>query len=302
MTQKGYDGGSHDYRPVPEGPIGVFDSGLGGISVLREMVKKMPGEDFLYLGDSLHAPYGTKTLDEVRHLTYQSFYYMLDHGAKAVAIACNTATSAAVRLLREDYPEVPLIGIEPALKPAALENRNRRIVVLATPMTLSQEKFHNLLEPYRSMAEILPVPCPGLMEFVEGGVLSGPELESYLNEKFQSLPPGPPVDAVVLGCTHYPFVKEAIQKAAGEQARIYDGGEGCAREMLRRIRERSLENPRKEGGQVTFLNTHDTPEVQALALKLFQGCQGDGSLDNSKSCQENRPPDNLTPTKKSLAK
>ena len=269
MEQRGLDGGAHPYRPDPSGPIGVFDSGLGGISVLREMVKLMPGEDFLYLGDSLHAPYGTRSLEEVRRLTYQSFYYMLDHGAKAVAIACNTATSAAVRLLREDYPEVPLIGIEPALKPAAMDPQNKRIVVLATPMTLSQEKFKNLLAPYREMADIIPLPCPGLMEFVEKGVLSGPELDSYLSAKFAEVPEGAPVDAVVLGCTHYPFVKEAIRKAAGSQVRIYDGGEGCAREMLRRVKEKNLLKPQAEGGTVTFINTKETQEEQLLAELLF---------------------------------
>ena len=169
-------------------PIGVFDSGVGGISVLRELMRLMPGEDFLYLGDSVHAHYGTKALEEVRRLTIKNVELLLERGAKSIVIACNTATSAAVALLRKKYPDLPLVGIEPAIKPAVLENPRARVVVMATPMTLRQEKFQKLMGMYEEKAEILPLPCPGLMEFVERGDLESQELRRYMTELFLAAP------------------------------------------------------------------------------------------------------------------
>ena len=165
-------------------PIAVFDSGMGGISVLKEMVRLMPEEDFIYFGDSLHAPYGTKTTEEVRELTIGHIQHFIeDLHAKAIAVACNTATSAAVRMLRQMYPDVPLVGVEPAIKPAVLACSHPRVLVMATPVTLKEEKFHHLEAIYDEQAEIIPLPCPGLMEFVEKGILEGEELEHFLREK-----------------------------------------------------------------------------------------------------------------------
>ena len=131
-----------------ENPIGVFDSGVGGISVLRELVKIMPNENYLYFGDSINAPYGTKEVSVIRELTIKNIEKLLDMGAKSIVVACNTATSAAVRVLRQMYPEIPLVGIEPAIKPAVEYKEKSRVVVMATPMTLKQEKFQNLMEKY----------------------------------------------------------------------------------------------------------------------------------------------------------
>ena len=162
-----------------DAPIGVFDSGVGGISVLRELVHIMPNENYLYFGDSLHAPYGTKTLEEVRKLTIANIEKLLNDGAKGIVVACNTATSAAVAILRKMYPSVPLVGIEPAIKPAVLQKPGSRIVVMATPMTLKQEKFQKLMKQYEKDAQIISLPCPGLMEFVERGDLDGDDLKKY---------------------------------------------------------------------------------------------------------------------------
>ena len=152
-------------------PIAVFDSGMGGISVLKEMTRLMPEEDFIYFGDSVNAPYGTKSLEEIRRLTIGHIRYFIEEkSAKAIAVACNTATSAAVRILREMYPDVPLVGVEPAIKPAVNACPNARILVMATPRTLAEEKFHNLEHIYEEQASIYPLPCPGLMEFVERGI------------------------------------------------------------------------------------------------------------------------------------
>ncbi|MDO4977332.1 MAG: glutamate racemase [Eubacteriales bacterium] len=250
-------------------PIAVFDSGMGGISVLREMVRLMPEEDFIYFGDSKNAPYGTKTLEEVRSLTLSNIKYLLEvHHAKAIAVACNTATSAAVRILRELYPEVPLVGVEPAIKPAVSCMDHPRVLVMATPYTLNGDKFKNLKEVYQEQAVIEPLPCPGLMEFVERGVLYGEDLEYFLHEKMDPfLKDG--IDAIVLGCTHYPFVRDTIQRIAGDEVLLFDGSLGTARELRRRIHAAGLENDAEHKGNVTFLNSTGDPGRIRLSLTLF---------------------------------
>ena len=251
--------------------IAVFDSGVGGISVLREMVKLMPNEDFLYYGDSKNAPYGTKKLETVRQLTVAHTQEFLARGAKAVAIACNTATSAAVKVLREMYPEVPLVGIEPALKPAVERFPSGRVLVLATPMTVREEKFHRLLDRWQGDADVIPLGAPGLMEFVERGELDSPELKKFLTELLAVYRVGGShqVDAVVLGCTHYPFVASVIGEVLGEGVEIFDGSLGTARELKRRIDEEELSNPPGYVGGVTFENSEPTDERMALCRKLL---------------------------------
>ncbi|MFG6349424.1 MAG: glutamate racemase [Lachnospiraceae bacterium] len=248
-------------------PIGVFDSGVGGISVLRELVKQMPGEDFIYFGDSVHAPYGTKPLEEVRQLTITNVRFLLENGAKSIVVACNTATSAAVAQLRRMYPDVPLVGIEPAIKPAVMYKENSCIVVMATPMTLKQEKFQNLMHQYENMADIVPLPCPGLMEFVERGILDGEELTIYLESLLGSV--NKDINSVVLGCTHYPFVKDVIQRITGDGVMVFDGGEGTAREMKRRLAEAGLLNQGSKKGSVRFINSLDTDDELKLCEFLL---------------------------------
>ena len=251
--------------------IAVFDSGVGGISVLKEMVRFMPDEDFLYYGDSKNAPYGTKKTDEVKRLTIEHTQDFLNRGAKAVAIACNTATSAAVRTLREMYPDVPLVGIEPALKPAVEEFHRGRILVLATPMTVREEKFHRLLDRWQGDADVIPLAAPGLMDFVERGELDTPELRTFLSELLAVYRSGGshPVDAVVLGCTHYPFVAKVIGEVLGDEVRIFDGAYGTARELKRRLEESGLSNSGGHIGEVVFENSAPTPERMALCERLL---------------------------------
>ena len=250
-------------------PIGVFDSGVGGISVLRELVKLMPNENYLYLGDSKYAPYGTKSLEEVRSLTIHNVEKLLGKGAKSIVVACNTATSAAVAVLRGMYPDLPLVGIEPAIKPAVLNNPGGRIVVMATPMTLRQEKFQKLMSRYESQAQIIPLPCPGLMEFVERGDLDGDDLQKYLTELLWDFREEK-IDAIVLGCTHYPFARKMISKVAGAEVAIFDGGNGTAREMKRRLEEAKLLSDSEDRGTVGFFNSRDTREELALCRFLFE--------------------------------
>ena len=212
-------------------PVAVFDSGLGGISVLRALVRRMPGEDFLYFGDSANAPYGVRPAAEVRELTQSVIARLYDRGIKAAVIACNTATSAAIGTLRAAFSDIPVIGIEPALKPAAAQHRH--VLVLATPLTLREKKFAALMQRCAASAEILPLPCPELVEFVERGELDSPALTAYLARQLG--PYAGHVDAVVLGCTHFPFARRAIRAALGGGVALYNGSDGTARETQRQL-------------------------------------------------------------------
>lgn len=247
-------------------PIGFLDSGVGGLSVMKEALKIMPNENYIYFGDSNNAPYGTKTVKEVRELTFKAVEFLLSKGVKGIVVACNTATSAAVADLRKIYPNLPLVGIEPALKPAVQLNSDGNILIMATPMTLREVKFNSLLEKYKEVAKIIPVPCAGLMEFIEAGVLDGIELEVYLNEKLSSYNN---ISSIVLGCTHYPFVKELISKVVGENVSIIDGGMGTSREIKRRLDMNGLLSDSKEKGKIEIYNSKDDDELIMLSWKLI---------------------------------
>ena len=254
--------------------IGVMDSGVGGLSVLREMIRLMPQEDFLFFGDSANAPYGTKSTDEVKALVLQHVRNFLEAGAKAIAIACNTATSAAVKDLRELYPSVPLVGIEPALKPAVIENPGGRVLVMATPMTIREKKFHDLLSRYGDRAEVIPLACPGLMEYVEAGKADTDEVRQFLQELLADCLEDPvtkrPLSAIVLGCTHYPFVAGSLREIVGDEPGIYDGSEGTARELKRRLREAGLlKADTGERGEVVIENSDPSPERIRLSEQLL---------------------------------
>lgn len=251
-----------------EEPIAVFDSGVGGISVLRALIEEMPNENYWYYGDSANAPYGTKTLEEVRKLTISHVDYFIEKGAKAVVVACNTATSAAVRVLRQRYPNIPIIGIEPALKPAVLSKDHPNVIVMATPMTLREEKFHNLMDRYMGMAHIIPLPCPGLVEYIENGDTQSQELEAFLEHLFEPFEKQK-IDAVVLGCTHYPFVSRELQKVLGKDIMLFEGGPGTARETKRRLKEAGLLNFSKKKGKIRFENSEDSDNKRKICERLI---------------------------------
>ena len=248
-------------------PIGVFDSGVGGISVLKELVSLMPEEDYLFFGDSAHAPYGTKTLEEVIDLTLKDAAFLYEKGVKAIVVACNTATSAGVKQLREKYKDIPVIGIEPALKPAVLSKELPYVAVMATPMTLREEKFQNLMHRFEEQATIIPLPCPGLVEFIERGELESEALEQYIKDLFA---PMQRVDAVVLGCTHYPFIKKMIGKVLGEQVLLFDGGAGTARETRRQLEAFGLRKEKEQKGTVTILNSANEESIVQLCWNLLE--------------------------------
>lgn len=248
-------------------PIAVFDSGLGGISVLRELIHQMPNENYIYFGDSANAPYGPRSTNEVETLTCQNAQMLFQMGCKALVVACNTATSVAIHRLREVYAGIPIIGIEPALKPAVRDFTHPNVLVMATEMTLKEEKFLNLMNSFSDEATIYRLPGPGIVESVERGVVEGSELDAYLQEIFMPFR-NVLIHAVVLGCTHFPFVQKAILKNLAQPAVIYDGADGTARETKRRLSEANLCNPMQQQGSVTFLNSGGDSMID-ISGKLF---------------------------------
>lgn len=219
--------------------IAVFDSGLGGISVLRHLRRLMPGERYLYFGDSANAPYGSRPTAQVRDLTLAAAETLMgEKPLKALVLACNTATAAAVKELRRKYPQLIVIGIEPALKVAADHYPGGRIGVMATEVTLREEKFDTLLHRFDENCSITKIPMPGLVQLVEAGKADSPETDALLRQLLA--PHIGKLDAVVLGCTHYPLAAKAISRVLGEQVVLLDGGDGTARETRRRLQEAGL--------------------------------------------------------------
>lgn len=252
-------------RPF-ENYIGVFDSGVGGISVLKECTKLLPHEDFLFYGDSAHNPYGDKTPEEVLALSMDAMEKMIADGVKALVIACNTATSIAGAELRAKYEteRFPVIGIEPAVKPAALDDSGSRILVMATANTLSQDKYYHLIEHWGADQTIIPLPCVGLAQRIEQGHLDRPDLLELLSTLLA--PYIGKVDSIVLGCTHYPFIKKQIRQIMGTDIPLFDGGSGTARELKRRLGLGNLLTDSTESGAVVFRSSVETEEE----LKLYQ--------------------------------
>lgn len=248
-------------------PIGFFDSGMGGISTLRALVKTLPNENYLYLGDSIHAPYGSRTEEDIRALTIQNVDHLVAQNCKAIVIACNTATAAAVIPLRKKYPEIPIIGLEPALKPAVLYKKNPRVVVMATPYTLQSKKFQQLKARYEDQAEIISLPCPHIVSFVEKLELESPELEAHIREYFAPYMDRP-IDGIVLGCTHFPFVMKTIRKVVGPGPVFFDSGIGVGKQVRRMLNLNHMLNPSSQPGEVVFQNSKGE-EAVALCRSLF---------------------------------
>ncbi len=244
--------------------IGVFDSGVGGISVLRELIKAMPGEDFLYFGDSANAPYGDKPTEAVRALTLENARMLFNRNIKALVIACNTATAAAIEDLRQTYPDKIIVGIEPALKPATERFPQGKIGIMATRVTLREEKLSQQLERFPGV-QVEKIPAPGLVECIESGKADSEETKELLKEILS--PYIGKLDALVLGCTHYPFVRDAIAGILGEETLLLDGGEGTARQTHHLLQQADLINPGP--GSVTIENSLGTEEILNLCHKLL---------------------------------
>lgn len=246
--------------------IAVFDSGVGGISVLRHLRQLLPGERYLYFGDSANAPYGSRPTAEVRELTLSAAEKLFSQGCKALVVACNTATSAAIDDLRKKYPQRIIIGIEPALKPAVDRHAGGCIGVLATEVTLREEKFSRLLTHYGEKCQVIRLPAPGLVELIEQGKADSAETEVLLRTILT--PHWEKIDALVLGCTHYPFVADIIRHIVGENIALYDGGEGTARETRRRLEAAGLLG--EGSGEVVWQTSADPAHFSALCQSLLE--------------------------------
>lgn len=251
-----------------ERPIAVIDSGVGGISVLRELTVLLPEEDFLFFGDEANAPYGTKSRTDVCSITVNNVKKLIaDYNIKAVVIACNTATGASVTVLRDMYPEIPIIGIEPEIKTAAFSSEHPKVLIMATPLTLRQPKFVYLKNKYKTRADFRLLPCPGLMELIEEGHLRDNLLNDYLKKLFVGLGRNK-FDAIVLGCTHYPHIRKSISEFF-PGILIYDGCHGTAAETRRRLEETGLANHSGRTGTIHFITTADNPEFCKICHMLL---------------------------------
>ena len=247
--------------------IAVFDSGVGGISVLRELVSQMPEERYLYYGDSANAPYGTRPTQQVRQLCENVVEHLLTRGIKALVIACNTATAAAIDHLRRKYPELIIVGIEPALKLAATRHPGGTVGVIATPVTLREEKYRQLAARCSRDCKVISIPAPGLADLVEAGKANSAESEALLRSLLA--PYRSQLDALVLGCTHYPFATPTIASVLGTHAELLDGGEGTARETKHRLEQSGLlsDGP----GNIEILSSADDPEMIRRSWDLLRG-------------------------------
>ena len=246
--------------------IAVFDSGVGGVSVLRELRRLCPGERFYYFGDSANAPYGKKTTQQVRELTLAAGRKLLiDHDCKALVVACNTATAAAITDLRAEYPDRIIVGIEPALKLACDRHPGGTVGIMATDVTLREQKLAALMERVKRDCRVLRVHAPGVVELVEAGKADTDEAVALMRELLGQYVGE--LDALVLGCTHYPFLKKAMAVVLGSGVELLDGGEGTARETKRRLMEAGL-LCEGEGG-LMVKNSSGDPEKIRLTLALL---------------------------------
>lgn len=249
-------------------PIGVFDSGVGGLSVLREIRRELPREDLLYVADSGGAPYGDLPEQQIENRAVALTEFLLSRNAKAVVVACNTVTGVALRVLRTTF-EVPIVGMEPAVKPAAASTTSGVIGVMATTRTLTSDNFRRLQERFGAAVEIVVQPCPGLADRVETGNLDGIEtralVESYVRPLCER-----GADIIVLGCTHYPFLVKLIQDVAGSRVSIIEPAIAVAREIKRRLEERDLVSIRTAAGTVQFWSSADPERARDIVSRLWK--------------------------------
>ena len=244
--------------------VGVFDSGVGGLSVLKALHQHLPGAPLLYVADSAHAPYGERSDEFILDRSHRIASHLIAQGANLLVLACNTATAMAAESLRARWPEVPIVAVEPGVKPAVAVTRNGRIGVMATPATLRSDKFKRLLNAHGSEIEVFSQPCPGLAGLIEQGNPEDPKLLALVDEF--SLPlKAAQVDTVVLGCTHYPFIAGQIQAAFGPTVRLIDTADAVARQAARLLQ--GLAGTRNVADRVTLQTTGDATHLSALAKR-----------------------------------
>ena len=250
------------------GPIGVFDSGVGGLSVLKAIRIQLPQESILYFGDQAHVPYGSRPVEEVQVFSKEITCFLLDHGAKIIVVACNTASAAALRFLRQTFPEILFVGMEPAVKPAAEHTRTGVVGVLATPATFQGSLYASVVERFATNVILLQDTCPGLVQQIERGDLTGQKtriiLESVLRPMMVK-----GIDTIVLGCTHYPFVIPLIQNIVGPNIRVIDPAPAVARQVARLLDSAGKQRSDIRPGYLRFITSGDPARFKALLPTLL---------------------------------
>ncbi len=252
-------------------PVGIFDSGVGGIAVLKDLIKALPGEDFIYYGDNANAPYGELQQQRIQQLTFDCVDKLIGLDVKCVVIACNTASSAAVQAVRENY-RLPVVAMEPAIRPAAAALKNGKALVMATPATLKQSLYLKRVEEYNVSHRMIPLPCPRLVELVEAGVLDGPQIEEAVSAYFAPYRLER-IDAVVLGCTHYIHIRDSIALIASviwPGVQIIDGNDGTTHQLMRVLEKHDLKNPATNGGTVRCFTSGDPNVYLPLYERLLR--------------------------------
>lgn len=250
-------------------PIGIFDSGIGGVSVLRAVRARLPREELIYVGDSLHLPYGEKSMDEIRRYTIGVVAYLAAQGCKLVVIACNTASAAALNAVRAHFPNLPIVGMEPAVKPAAEHTRSGVVGVIATTATFQGELFASVVARFAAEVRVLKQPCPGLVQQIEAGELETPATEQLLRSWLDPmLAQG--MDELVLGCTHYPFVLPLLRRICGPAVNVIDPAPAVARQVQRMLETKQLQNTEEFVGHLQYFTTGN-PNAFANTLKQLTG-------------------------------
>jgi glutamate racemase len=248
-------------------PLAVFDSGVGGLSVLREIRQLLPYESVIYLADQAHVPYGQRPLNEVRTFSEKIASFLIAQGVKLIVVACNAASAAALHTLRQLFPRVPFVGMEPAIKLAAETTRSGVVGVLATQATFQGALYASVLRRFAHDVTVLQHTCPGLVTQIEAGELESQRTRTILEEALSPmLSQG--IDTVVLGCTHYPFVMPLIQEITGPDMRVIDPAPAVARQVSRVLQVQGIANPGTQPGTVRFLTTGDPQKMEALLAKL----------------------------------
>ena len=249
-------------------PIGIFDSGVGGLSVLRAVRRELPFEDILYLGDQAHIPYGPRAKGQIRDFSQAITRFLISQGAKLIVVACNTASAAALHDLRDAFPEVGFVGMEPAVKPAAETTHTGKVGVLATPTTFTGELYASVVERFAGGVTLYQDTCPGLVEQIEAGNLDGSETRQILEKALTPMLAGG-IDTVVMGCTHYPFVIPLIESITGPGVRTIDPAPAIARQVRRRLSAKSLLNSSEKPGDVQFFTSGEPKALLALLPGLL---------------------------------
>ena len=248
------------------GAIGIFDSGLGGLSVLRTLRKALPYESFVYLGDGARCPYGERSREEVMRFTEEAVERLLAEGCKLIVLACNTATAVAVKSLREKYPNIPFVGLEPAVKPAALTTKTGIIGVLATKRSLEGEHFRTTAAQYADKVQILTAVGEGFVEAVENNEEHSPAVEAMVRKVVEPLVQAG-ADKIVLGCTHYPFLQDIIERVAGEGVEIIESSEAVARRVGVLLDEYDMRAENGAAQECSYLSFADESYVEKLKMK-----------------------------------